>query len=221
MQRGVYALIFLAWFGSAFAQSVSVVPTTISPGQLNGPRPSGRFIGTALTAAPQAAAVASANRLMSSPVYINTTSTLATLSFNITTGNASAWNARMCVYADNGAGLPGALVTGSDTGVIAIGSGSVTGVQTSSALNVALPGPGWYWPTFIADSASESVASISSTSGPALSMSLLGFDTIAHLYAPGSTTGAFAAQTFGACPSTYPAASYANNTNVPYVGMGF
>jgi hypothetical protein len=174
-----------------------------------------------MVAGPSNTAVGAANTLYGIPFFVGSSSTLKTLSFDIGTGNAAAWHARMCVYADSGAGSPGALVTSADTGSISIASGSVTGVQTATvngATGVVLSGPAWYWLSFMADSASESVFS---SAGTFSSQRLLGDSVSVGIYNGVQNTGVSGAQTFGACPSTFPSPSVVRNVGVPYIEAGF
>lgn len=219
MKRLMLAVIL---FVPTLSVAQTVTPGPPSPDfSLPGSYPTGRYFGPAVVAAPTAAGVSLANRLMAAPMYMRSASLVKTLSFDITTGNAAAWNARMCVYADTGAGLPGALVA--DGGTIAVGSGSVTGVQTATlAGNGVVMGPGWYWSAFMADNNSENVSSIGNgAAGPITSSRLMGWSSPANAVAGTTATGVFAAQTFGACPATFPAPTYADNVALPYVWLGF
>ena len=189
---------------------------------LPGANAAGRFygpvvIGTGVVAQP----VGAANRLMAQPVYMRAGSTLKNLSFNITTGNAAAWNARMCLYADSGQGLPGALV--SDAGTVAVASGSVTGLETATISGGGIVlGGGWYWEAFMADSAGESLSSSAANpSGLFTASHLLGWPSLAAVIANNYIAGVYAAQTFGACPTTFPGASFGDQIPIPYVIMGY
>lgn len=188
---------------------------------LNGSNVAGRSYFLPMAAAPTNAALTAANRLYAIPLFIGSASVLKQLSFDIGTGNASAWNARMCVYSDSGSGVPGALITNGDTGTIAIGSGSVTGIQTatvngSTGITV---GPGWIWLAFMADSASESVFSIGGGLGTqnGVLTSLLGAQAISSTFAGNGVSGVFMAQTFGACPASFGAVSYGSAVATPFV----
>ena len=154
------------------------------------------------------------------PLYIRSGSVLKTLSFNITTGNAAAWNARLCLYADSGQGLPGALVT--DAGTIAVASGSVTGLQTATIAGGVAAG-GWNWVVMLVDNASESVTSITNpTAGPFYSSRLMGWISLAAGVAGNPTFGVYAAQTFGACPADVSdALLWGTNFVFPYIFIGY
>lgn len=196
--------------------SVGGVPVYNLPGAK---RATSASIGP-VTAAPAGGALPSANEMFATPFKIDATSTLKTLSFDITSGNASAWNARMCVYADNGSGQPGSLIA--DSGTIAVGSGSLTGVQTSSTLNsgsgVSLA-PGWYWSVLMADNASESLMSISQA-GSLLISQMIGASSPTAALAGTFSTGWKVSQTFGACPNPFGTASL-NAGTIPVVAEGW
>ncbi len=206
---------------AASAQTVSPgtpVPNFSLPGTLL----TGRFYGPAVTSAPTSNAVAAANRLMATPMYMASGSVVKTMSFNITTGNASAWNARMCIYADTGTGAPGALVA--DSGTVAVGSGSVTGVQTATLGGGGVTiGGGWYWLAMMVDNASESLSSTGNGAGGAISSSrLLGWSSVANITTVATATGVYMAQTFGACPAAFSGSpTYGDGVALPYVVLGF
>lgn len=219
-------LLFLLLFvGAANAQPI---PSTASPGggglSLNGPNTPGRFYFPMIAQVTTNGALGAANRLYASPIFVGPGSILKSLSFDIGTGNAAAWNARMCVYADNGSGLPGSLIPNGDTGTIAIGSGSVTGVQTAT-LNgsTGIPVSGWIWVAFVADSASESLFSYGGSLNvvTTLMSNMLGVASAAAVFNGTSTAGVFTALTFGACPGTFGAASYSNAAGIPFIAAGF
>ena len=180
---------------------------------------------SARSVTPVNAAVGAANRLFAIPFFVGQNSQLKTLSFDIGTGNALAWNARMCVYADNGSGLPGSLVPNGDTDTVAIAAGSVTGVQTAnvnSTSGVLLAGPALYWVTFMADNAGESLFSFNTATGYFLTQTYLGATEVASLFTGAQTTGVYMSQTFGACPSTFSSSpTYSLNSPTPYLVLGF
>lgn len=223
MQRSLYTLIAALCLGAFGASAQQVTPAIPSYDALTlpGGKTAGRAfvagLGTVLTSV----ALGAANRLYAEPLWVGNVPSLAkTLSFNISVGNASAWNARMCLYQDSGAGLPGGLIPGADTGVIAIGSGSVTGVQTSSTLNSGngVVVSGWIWVAFVADTTGESLSSIGND--PMHANQLLG-STLANIYAINYTQGVFGSLTFGACPATFPATSYLTAAAAPAIAVGF
>lgn len=220
---GLLLLPSLAW-----AQSASPGPFT-GPFDLapTGGYQAGRFYGPSTpgsASAPANAAVGAANTLYAVPFFVPSGSApVKTLSFDIGTGNAAAWNARMCIYTDSGNWSPSSLVTNSDTGTIAIASGSVTGVQTSSTLNggsgVSLSGPAWYWLAFNASSNAESIFQSTGTGMGA--QRLFGDSVSSGIFNGVQNLGVSVAQTFGACPASFGAASVVRNAAVPYIVVGF
>lgn len=212
----------LALAGPANAQIIihgASIPGTNLPGGFV----SGRFYGTPVSGIPTNTALGAANRLYAVPFFVPQGSTAKSLSFDIGTGNAAAWNARMCIYSDNGSGAPGPLVSNSDTGTIAIASGSVTGAQTAtlnSSSGVSLSGPSWYWLAFMADSASESLYSVTGGVTGQLTSTMLGGSTVAQVLT-NFVSGVYTAQTFGACPATFGSITYNNNAATPAVAVGF
>lgn len=220
MLKAIVTILLAAVCASASAQTIT--PNGLSPdGSSLGVKVPGRFYGPPITALPAGSPLASANTLYAMPFFIGSTSVLKNLSFNITSGNASAWNARVCVYYDN-SGMPGSLVPGTDPGNIAIASGSVTGVQTSNLSSpVSLYGPAWYWVAFNADSASESLSSSSNTSSGIMTSTLMGAATPGTIFNLIDDSAVKATQTFGACPASFGAATINNAAHAPYVVMGF
>jgi len=186
-----------------------------------GPKVAGRFYASPISANAANSALSSANRLFAVPFFVGNRSTALTLSFDIGTGIAGAWNARMGIYADDGTGKPGALVANSDGGIIAVGSGTVTGVQTVT-MNGATGVPllGWYWLAFMADTTGQSLYSISN-SGALYTNTLIGHTSASNMFSGNQVTGYFAAQTFGAMPGTFPAPSILIASPNPYIAVGF
>jgi len=128
----------------------------------------------------------------------------------------------VCLYtASTATGLPQTLVT--DPGIIAIGSGSVTGPETGTVAGggVAIGGA-WYWTAFLADSNSESVTSYTGATGGALSsIRINGYASLAFAIAGTVTVGVSGTQAFGSCPATFPSPAFADNTAIPYIFMGY
>jgi hypothetical protein len=223
MMRSIIALCLLALLStSAIAQQIAPNASNLFDTTLPGPFKSGRFYGPLLPVVPTNQALGGANILYAEPFFVGSTSLLQTLSFDIGTGIAGAWNARMCVYYDSGTGTPGGLVANGDTGTIAIGSGSVTGVKTSSTINtsgLSLPGPGWYWFAFMADTSGQSLYS---ASGAGLGATRLHGDSVSvGLYNGVANWGFSMAQTFGACPSSMASATVLRNAPVVFIEAGF
>jgi hypothetical protein len=223
--RLIACVLALLAAGGAWGQTTtppSQVPKSFA---LNGPNVPGRaYMSPIISAAPTGQALSAANRLFATPLYTGSGSVLKSLSFNISTGNAAAWNARMCVYADSGNGLPGALIPSGDTGTVAIGSGSVTGIQTatlngSNGVGVS----GWIWLAFMADNSGESLYGFANgigTQSGALTQ-LLGANSIGNWFSGTASNGVFMAQTFGACPGTFGAVTYNVGATMPAIVAGF
>lgn len=216
------ALLLVSMCATALAQSVGTPPYTgpydfASTGALK----AGQYYGPFALSTPTNIAIASANKMYAEPFFVPATSTLKTLTFDIGTGNASAWNARMCVYQDNGKFAPDGMPLLADSGTVAVGSGSITGTQTSPTLNsgsgVALAGPSWYWVTFNADATGASVFMNFTASG----VRLFGDNVVAGIYNGVINSGVSASQTFGACPATFPTSAINRNAGTPYIELGF
>lgn len=187
-----------------------------------GPK-AGRFYGSRAPSVPVNTGLSAANRLWVTPVYIGANATLKSLSFDIGTGNSSAWNARMCVFADTGAGLPGTNVV--DSGTVAIGSGSVTGIQTASLASgagVALKA-GTYWVGLMADSTSESLFAFNNATAYMTTVTTIGFASASNLFTNGPSAGYYMAQTLSSgCPTGFSGTpTDANGQVVPYIAMGY
>lgn len=150
--------------------------------------PAGSTPGTLLTVT---------GTLYAYPYYISGPSTIKTLAIDTTTGQTGG-GAFIGIYADNGTGYPGTLVsTSNNTSALAATSGAA--VQTyTPASNIALTS-GWYWlaSIFTASGTFPTVADVS-----ALYTSLstqLGSDTALHLAAASgqAATGISVAATYG------------------------
>jgi hypothetical protein len=201
----------------------AIITPPVVDANLSGPKVAGRFYGPMANGAPANLALGAANRLYATPMFINATSTITSLSFNVGTGIVGAWNARVGVYRDSGAGVPGALVSGSDT-LTAVPGGSTTGVITGAingGTGVVLGGNQWYWLAFVADTSGQSLSSFGAASGVSLTTGPLGMSTAASFFGGGTTTSVFVALAFGALPAAFGAASYNNNAVSPYLLAGF
>ena len=224
MQCGVHAMGYIALIACCLlsvgiAQAQTIVAPGPSQGFMPGAYPAGRVFGSELTVMPTSNAISAANRIFATPFYMRAGSVVKTLSFNVTAANASPWHGEVCLYADTGSGLPGALLL--DSGSIAVGA-TVTGMQTFTLSPALTLGAGTIWLSFITDSAAESVSSLGNASvGPLSSATIIGWASLANASAATNTTGVFAAQTFGTCPATFPAATYGDGAAIPYIYVGF
>lgn len=177
-----------------------------------------RFYGLPLGATPGTILTVTAT-LYAYPLYIPTTSTVKTLGIYTTTGQTGG-AAHAGLYADNGAGYPGTLVSGSDGGALAATSSSAASTNT---VNLTL-NAGWYWlaSIYTASSTFPTVTSVSATYGAATSAQI-GFDTVAHLIATSgeAITGVSVAGTYGLLPTTFPSsATQTLNAGTPMVQLG-
>lgn len=205
------------------------ITATVTPGSavypttMNVPRVAGRFYGPTLANQASAGALGAANRLYALPFFMPSTSVLKSLSFNITTGIAGAWNARVGVYTTNVNGLPDALVANSDT-LVAVAGGATTGVQTGTvngATGVSLTGGAWYWLAFVADTSGQSLSSTTGASMAPVTQGMLGGATAVQVVTGSGTGGVYVALTFGALPASFGTPTYNNNAVCPYVIAGF
>lgn len=220
----LYAGILLGGVSASAQQAfVPAAPQMTNPGGFI----AGRFYGPPLNGTPGNAALAAANRLFLLPFFVPAGSyTAKTLNFDIGTGIAGAWNARLCLYQDTSttAGLSGSLATNGDTGTVAVGSGTVTGVQSgqlNGSTGITVAGPAWYWVGIMADTTGQSLFSLNAASNSDAVGNVLGGD-IAIRLTTNLVTGIFVAATFGACPGTFSSPTYNVNTSVtPYVNVGF
>lgn len=195
-----------------------------NPGYLPGSRVSGRFYGPRLLNQPANGALGANNRLYAIPYFQPVTGTALSLIFNIGTGIAGAWNARMGIYRCLPNGLPGDLVTGSDT-LVAVSAGSVTGAQTGSVnggSGVVLAGPAWYFLAFVADTSGQSLFSTTGAMAAEWTSVLFGGATATQAYSGNGTGGVYQAHAFGALPATFSTSpTYNSNALVPIVAVGF
>lgn len=212
------------------ASAINDAPFVQLPGQLSNPARGDSYtlpgtfrIGRFFTPGffiPASNALTAANRLYAAPYWVGSPAILKSVSFNITTGIAGAWNGRMCVYADSGNGSPGNLIANGDSGTVAISAGTVTGTQTV-ALNSGngIPVSGWIWVGFMADTSGQNLASISNSTY--YTNFLFGNASANASLGNNSSSGVFVAQTFGACPTPFGAATFNSNAATPAISMGF
>lgn len=183
----------------------------------NLPMVAGRFYGSPAGVTPVALLTVTAT-LYAYAIYIPNAVTVASLNIGVTTGQTGG-AAHVGIYADNGAGYPGALVY--DSGVIS-GLTSTT-VVTKSGVATTL-NAGWYWiaSIFTASGTFPSVTGITANYGSATNAQI-GSDTAAHLLATSgqASTGITVAGTYGALPSTFTAGGApVLNAAVPLIAIG-
>lgn len=151
------------------------------------------------------------------PLYIPAT-TIKTVSVGSAQGQTGG-NAHVGVYADNGAGYPGALVY--DFG--AVGALTATATVTLTASTPLALNSGLYWVAsiFTATSTFPTVEGVSTLYTSPLTAQL-GYDTAAHALATSAEapSGISVAQTYGSLPSTFPAAATLT-LNAPTPGAVF
>lgn len=198
--------------------------TPINGSYLGLPMVTGRFYGTP-PGSTQAAVLTVLGTLYAYPVFISSAVTLGTISLSAGTGQTGG-KGRYALFADNGAGYPGAIVAGSDSGDLAA---TTTAVATSSALALALT-PGWYWVGSIFTASSTMPSIIGATSIYAnIDNALLGADTAAHALAASGQAATGIAITGQTYPVTNMATSFATfpasaaltlNATTPIAALG-
>lgn len=181
------------------------------------PMVTGRFYGLPLGTTPVAILTVTAT-LYAYPIYIAASTTVSTLNISCTTGQTGG-ACHMGIYADNGAGYPGALVY--DSGAVA--NLTSTAVITKTGVNTTLDA-GWYWiaTIFTASGTFPSVAGITANYSVATNAQL-GSDTAAHALATSgqAATGISVAGTYGALPTTFTAGGALTlNAATPLVALG-
>lgn len=158
------------------------------------------------------------------PYFIAGPTTIKTIGMYTTTGQTGG-AAYVGLYADNGAGYPGNLVTGS-ANITALACTSGAAAQTAT-ISLTLNG-GWYWlaSIFTASSTFPTVASVSAVY-PSATNTQLGSDTAAHLIATSgeAATGISVAATYGVLTGinagVFPAsATLTLNAGTPMVQLG-
>ncbi len=189
-----------------------------------------------------------ASTMYAFPFYVPNTVLIKTLNVNVLTGQTGG-AAHLGIYADNGAGYPGALVY--DTGAITGLTGTAVGTNTPStsataslvagtafnmtssfgitgsggatlANNTLVPGLYWSASLFTATTTFISVAAATHAYNSFPNI-ILGSDTVAHLLAAGSeaASGLSVTQTYGALPATFTTGATLNlNTDTPFIGYG-
>lgn len=152
------------------------------------------------------------------PVFIPNRVTVSTLTTSVTTGQTGG-AMYMAIYADNGAGYPGALIynSGSVTGLTSTTTVQKTGVATT--LNAGIY---WIATQFTATTTFPSVIGTTSNYSTELN-ALLGSDTAAHALATSgqAVTGIQVAATYATIPTTFTAgATLTINAATPILAIG-
>ena len=166
-----------------------------------------------------AAVLTQTGLLYAYPFYVPNAAVMTSLHISVTTGQTGG-ACHAGVYADNGAGYPGALVY--DSGALSATGTSVPGT-TGLAVNLT---PGFYWGATIctASTTFPSVAGQSAVYTNAAS-NWLGYTSAANALAGSATamTGLYSgSQTYGALPGTFPAlTAYITNATTPVITIGF
>jgi hypothetical protein len=157
------------------------------------------------------------------PFYIAAPTLIETIGIYSGTGQTGG-ALRAGIYADNGAGYPGSLVSGTDGGALAATANTTVSTNT---INVTLQS-GWYWLATIA-TASGTFPTVGAITAvyPSATNSQLGSDTAAHLIAASgqAATGISVAATYGALngisSGTFPTgATLTLNAATPVVILG-
>lgn len=163
----------------------------------------GRFYGSPPSTTPVGILTVTATTY-AYPLYIPAT-TLKTVSIGVTTGQTAA-NARVALYADNGAGYPGSLV--SDFG--AIGAMTATATVTSTLTTPLAVNSGLYWVGSIFTASGTFPTVIGATAAYTNPLAAqLGFGSALAATAPSGNapTGISVAGTYGAFASTFATAA--------------
>ena len=191
----------------------------------NLPMAASRFYGNPIGSTPGTLLTVTGT-LYAYPYYIAAPTTIKTFGVYTTTGQAGG-AAFIGLYADNGAGYPGALVAGTfNTTALIATSGAA--IQNYTPAGGTLLQAGWYWMAsiFTASATFPTVADISAVY-PAATASQLGYDTAAHLIATSAEapTGISVAATYGTLSGinsgVFPAsATVSYNAGTPLVVLG-
>jgi len=181
---------------------------------------SGRFYGLPAGVTP-VSFLTVASTLYAYPIFIPNSVTLAALQADVITGQTGG-KVELGIYADNGAGYPGALVAGTDTGDL----DGTTNTTIVGPTNLAVPlSPGWYWAAIQAAATSTMPSIAGSTVGYTNQLgNLLGSDSATHLLAQGSEAPMAIKKTsvtYAALPANFPAgAAIILNSGAPLVSLG-
>lgn len=177
----------------------------------------GRFYGFPLGST-LASALTVTGTLYAYPIFVPSTVTVKSLNLSVATGQTGG-AAHIGIYADNGAGYPGALVSGTDVAAVAATATAVVSTTPNVLLN---PGVYWVASIYTATTTFPSVIALSSTY-TADTANQIGYDTAAHALATSGQagTGISVAATYGTLPVTFPAgATLTLNASTPAVAVG-
>ena len=191
----------------------------------NLPLAAGRFYGLPAGSTPGTLLTVTGT-LYAYPFFVAGPSTIKTIAIDTTTGQTGG-GAFVGIYADNGAGYPGTLVTGSNN-TVALAATSGAAVQTYTPTTPISLAGGWYWlaSIFTASGTFPTVADITAIYTPLNTQ--LGSDTALHLAAASgqAATGiAITGQTYGTLSginsAVFPAsATLTLNAGTPLVILG-
>ncbi len=160
-----------------------------------------RFYAPELAGVGVASTALAVGTLYASPVYIPAGTSITKIAFHQSAVNSAAYNAELGLYTDGGR-VPGALVSGSDTGSIAIAASTAAGDQVFTYSSpIAITTGGWYWIAFQMSAAGASIVSINSSNGGAIN-TFIGGGSFATL-ATQTASGYSVSQTFGTLPGTF------------------
>lgn len=183
----------------------------------NLPMVTGRFYGIP-NGSTQAAYTTITATLYAYPIYVPNTITVASLNIGVTTGQTGG-ACHLGIYADNGAGYPGALVY--DSGVVSGLTSTV--VVTKSGVATTLQA-GWYWlaSIFTASSTFPDVTASTAIYGSSLNAQI-GSTTaaLALTVSADAVSGISVAGTYGALPTTFTAGAVPRpNLSTPVIILG-
>lgn len=181
----------------------------------------GRFYGFPPGTSPAAAGILTvASVVQAYPLYIPAT-TIKTVNVGVDIGQTAA-NARVAIYADNGAGYPGALVV--DFGQVGAMTATATVTLTPTTSTTLNSGMYWVASIYTASGTYPTVYGIPAAAAyTSVLTGQLGYDTAAHALATSAEapTGIQIAGTYGAFPATFTAgATLTLNATTPAVVFG-
>jgi len=125
------------------------------------------------------------NRLYATPIILPVTATYDRIAINISTAEAGT-NARLGIYADNGAGEPGALVL--DAGTVSLAAVAVVTIVINQQLSAGL-----YWVVVVANS----------TTAALYRATIRAWSTSGASSAFYAAAGRYVAHTYGALPDPF------------------